>query len=217
MLDIVQVGLLVCLLGLVWQGTSPSFGRKTAKKLLLDPHGLIDGRIVPLSRLGFVPDELVVPGFVLHELQLWADGAEVRKRAQARKGLETVKALQAIDTITVTIDRTALAGKHATDDKLVALAKKLGMPLYTTDEKLQKVAEIESVRVLNINDLAQQIHVVPVTKKLPTTKPGQKTAAAKEQSNMVRSIRTHMTSPRLVAQKSTRSIAARMKRAKMSG
>ena len=131
-----------------------------SRKLILDSCALIDGRIIELSKSGFVPDELIIPEFIVNELQLLADGGDTHKRERARYGLDVVKELQDSRYCTVVINRDRITDKRATDDKLVALAKKLGAQLYTTDYNLNKVAEIEGVRVLNVNELAQ--HLRPV-------------------------------------------------------
>ncbi len=146
----------------------PQLPARQGRKLVMDTCALIDGRILELARTGFVPEELVIPQFVLAELQGLADGHDAHKRERARFGLDVVKLLQDNGDCTVTIDRTAFETIREIDDKLVALAKKLGGQLYTTDFNLNKVAEIEGVRVLNVNNLAQHIRPValPGEKKL---------------------------------------------------
>lgn len=126
------------------------------RKLILDTCALIDGRILELSRSGFVPDELIVPEFVLHELQMLADGPDAHKRERARFGLEVVQILQEGESYEVTIDNSEYE-RIPNDDKLVELALKKKSPLYTTDFNLQKLAEIKGVRVLNVNELAQNL------------------------------------------------------------
>jgi uncharacterized protein YacL len=133
--------------------------------MVLDTCALIDGRIVELVKLGFVPDELVVPEFIVHELQMLADGNDAHKRERARFGLDVVKELQNSDTVSVIID-DSVQNNQPTDDKLVTLAKKLNTGLYTTDYNLNKVADIQGVKVLNVNELAQQLR--------PTALPGEK-------------------------------------------
>lgn len=133
--------------------------------MVLDTCALIDGRIVELTKLGFVPDELIVPEFVVHELQMLADGNDAHKRERARYGLDIVKELQQSDNATVIVDHSDNSVKP-TDDKLVDLANKLKAGLYTTDYNLNKVADIKGVKVLNVNELAQQLR--------PTALPGEK-------------------------------------------
>ncbi len=167
MKDFLQILLLLAILGLLVQQRQAG-GRTTkskTRKMVLDTCALIDGRIVELTKLGFVPEELIVPEFVLHELQMLADGNDSHKRERARFGLDVVKELQEDGNTTVVIDRS-ITTNQPTDDKLVALAKKLGVGLYTTDYNLNKVADIEGVLVLNVNELAQQLR--------PTALPGER-------------------------------------------
>jgi uncharacterized protein YacL len=139
---------------------------KTSRKVILDTCALIDGRIMELSLSGFVPDQLIVPEFILHELQLLADGTDSHKRERARFGLDIVKELQLSPNSSLIIDSTSLDDSMPTDDKLVELAQKLNAPLYTTDYNLNKVADIKGVKVLNVNELAQQLR--------PSVLPGEK-------------------------------------------
>lgn len=131
------------------------------RQIILDSCALIDGRVVELVRNGFLADDLVIPQFILNELQLLADGNDGHKRERARFGLDIAHELQ--DTAfnaKVTIDRTAFPEVHATDDKLIHLAKKLEAYLYTTDYNLGKIAAIEAVGVLNINELSQALRPI---------------------------------------------------------
>jgi len=131
------------------------------RKIILDSCALIDGRITEIVKTGFVVDELVIPQFILNELQLLADGNDSHKRERARFGLDIAHELQ--DTAfhaKVTIDHTVFENVPATDDKLIQLAKKTEAYLYTTDFNLSKVAAIEGVGVLNVNELAQGLRPV---------------------------------------------------------
>jgi uncharacterized protein YacL len=131
-----------------------------ARKLILDSCALIDGRIAEIVRSGFIADELIIPQFILNELQLLADGNDSHKRERARYGLDIAHELQDSAPMRVIVDRTLLPGVETTDDKLVALAKKLRAPLYTTDYNLSKVAAVEGVSVLNVNELAQSLRPI---------------------------------------------------------
>jgi len=131
------------------------------RSIILDSCALIDGRVVELVRSGFIADDLVIPQFILNELQLLADGNDGHKRERARFGLDIAHELQ--DTAfnaRVTIDRTPFPNVPTTDDKLIHLAKKLEAYLYTTDYNLSKVAAIEGVGVLNVNELSQAIRPI---------------------------------------------------------
>ena len=132
--------------------------RKHKKQIVLDSCALIDGRIVDVARTGFVSDEIIIPKFVLHELQLLADGKDAHKRERARFGLDVAAQLQHYTWITTRIDDTKNTGK--VDDMLLALCKRKRAALCTTDVALLKLADIEHIRVLNINELAQKLRPV---------------------------------------------------------
>lgn len=158
-MEYIQIGLLVLILAVllphIWQRKA-AVSKKGGRRLIMDSSGLIDGRISDLARSGFTAQEIILPQFILQELQLLADGNDSQKRERARFGLDVARTLQDIKGIRVTIERTSYP-KMPTDDKLVLLAKKLGADLYTTDFNLNKVAAIEGIRVLNVNELAQNL------------------------------------------------------------
>lgn len=159
-MDIVIIGLLIIIVLLLLQAhgyASFSFLRSHKRKIIVDSCTLIDGRIVELVRTGFVADELVIPKFILSELQMLADGNDAHKRERARFGLEVAAELREYSWVHVTVDETKFPGVPMVDDRLVALAKKLQAVLCTTDYGLNKVASVESIKVLNINDLAQNL------------------------------------------------------------
>lgn len=164
MLEIIQVVLLLAIAGLLI-GAKAGAGRKLfgkrPKRVILDSCALIDGRIAEIVRTGFVQSELIIPQFILSELQLLADGNDSHKRERARYGLDIAHELQDSAPMKVTIDRLPLPGVDITDDKLVALAKKLDAQLYTTDYNLAKVAAVEGVLVLNVNELSHSLR--PIT------------------------------------------------------
>jgi uncharacterized protein YacL len=162
MLDFIELIFLVGIAGYLYNQRAVVRRKpgKRQRKMVLDTCALIDGRILELARLGFVPEVLVIPEFVIHELQMLADGSDAHKRDRARYGLDVVRELQDSKSCEVSIDQTVIEGKHAVDDKLVELAKKLSAQLYTTDFNLNKVADIEGVQVLNVNELAQELRPV---------------------------------------------------------
>jgi uncharacterized protein YacL len=157
-IEFLQIILLGTIVYLLYKNRKPIKTNVNTKsksnKLILDSCGLIDGRITELSAAGFVKSDLIVPEFVLKELQLLADGNDSHKRARARFGLDVIKQLQQDDKIDLSINREEFPEVKKTDDKLVLLAKKLGADLYTTDYNLNKVADVEDVKVLNVNELA---------------------------------------------------------------
>lgn len=153
-IDIIQTILLIGILGLLFYQKSEKKSGRNSKKVILDSCALIDGRIIELVNAGFVHGELIIPRFILKELQLLADGSDSQKRERARFGLDVAKQLQDNKNCTVIISPQDFQNIKATDDKLVMLAKKLSADLYTTDYNLNKVATVEGVKVLNINELA---------------------------------------------------------------
>jgi len=138
----------------------------SGNEVLIDTCALIDGRILELARTGFIPGTLLVPQFVILELQGLADGKDPMKRARARDGLDAISALQKNKAVDLQIIRELADDDRAVDDKLVLLAKKRKASLYTTDYNLNKVADIEGVLVLNVNELSQLLR--------PVILPGQK-------------------------------------------
>ena len=138
---------------------------KHKNAFLMDTSALIDGRIVEVVKSGFVPSQLLVPRFVIAELQLLADKADHTKRERARFGLSVIQDLQSSRDADVAIISDDIESESGVDEKLVKLAKKRGALLFTTDFNLLKVAEIEGVRVLNINELSQNLR--------PTRLPGE--------------------------------------------
>ena len=125
--------------------------------MILDSCALIDGRIVDLAQAGFTPETLILPSFIVRELQQLADGNDSQKRERARFGLDIANELKALSTVTVVVDRREIEDVQQTDDKLIVLARQTGALLYTTDFNLAKVAEVEGVKVLNVNELAQKL------------------------------------------------------------
>lgn len=143
---------------LLWQKNNDS--QKIKNQMVVDTSGLIDGRIIEIVGSGFVPPRLIIPQFVVAELQFLADQGDAYKRERARYGLEVVRRLQDMRQTEVVIKPGMARGIKEVDDKLVALAKKSGALLYTTDFNLNQVAQIEGVRVLNVNELAQGLRAM---------------------------------------------------------
>ena len=163
-MDYVQLTLLLAILGITIStrgGTHQMFHQKQSKKVVLDSCGLIDGRIIPLAESGFLAAELVIPQFVINEMQLLADGGDAHKRERARFGLDVANELLASDIVRATICREKPTQEMPTDNMLMWLAKKLHASLYTIDFNLGKVASTEDIAVLNVNDLILALR--PVT------------------------------------------------------
>jgi uncharacterized protein YacL len=135
---------------------SVSQERAIAPKIL-DSSVLIDGRIADICSTGFVEGELVVPSFVLSELQEIADSSDSLKRNRGRTGLDVAKRLQGETNVMVTILNEDFSQLPSVDAKLITLAKKINASIITNDYNLNKVADLQGVRVLNINDLSNAI------------------------------------------------------------
>lgn len=169
MLEIIQTVLLVMIvLMLAQQLLGQKLAKKSKSAIVLDTSALIDGRILEVTKAGFAAEKLIVPQFILRELQLLADGNDSHKRERARFGLDVVHQLQAELPGAVEITNSNFSDVRATDDKLVKLARSTGASLCTTDYNLNKVATIEGVRVLNLNELAHAVR--------PAALPGEKHA-----------------------------------------
>lgn len=129
------------------------------RHILIDTSALIDGRILSLAKTGFIGDELVIPRSVVGELQLLADGNDSEKRSRARYGLDIVAELQKVDGLLVTLLQDSSSTPEGVDNRLLTLARERGYLLLTLDFNLNKVAKIENVTVLNINELAQTLRM----------------------------------------------------------
>jgi len=128
--------------------------------LLLDTSVIIDGRIADISSTGFLRGDLIVPRFVLNELQYVADSADGMRRARGRRGMDVLKRLQKDAATPVKIVDDDPIGSNAVDEKLVMLAKQWTCPIVTNDYNLNKVASLQGVTVLNINELANAVKSV---------------------------------------------------------
>ncbi len=129
-------------------------------QILLDTSTIIDGRIADISQTGFITGTLVVPRFVLNELQRIADSADTMRRNRGRRGLEILNRLQKDATVPIEIVDTDIEGIADVDGKLVKMAKNEQCPIITNDFNLNRVAELQGVKVLNINELANAIKPV---------------------------------------------------------
>jgi uncharacterized protein YacL len=123
---------------------------------LLDTSAIIDGRIAAVVATGFMEGDIVIPSFVLEELQSIADSGEPSKRARGRRGLDTVHSLQESGSPVSIIERDFPTVPEV-DAKLIKLAKELRACILTTDYNLNKVCQIQGVEVLNVNELAHTL------------------------------------------------------------
>ena len=146
---------------------------KGARPLVLDTSAIIDGRIADLYRSKLFDAPLVVPRFVLNELQLIADSADRLKRNRGRRGLDILKEMQMNPLIDIEIDETPtpdVEGVEGVDQKLVVFTKNTNGRLATTDYNLSKVAQVREVDVLNINDLANSLKTIALPGEALTVK-----------------------------------------------
>ena len=135
-------------------------GKAYADHRLLDTSVIIDGRIADICDTGFIDGELIVPRFVLNELQFIADSSDSMKRSRGRRGLDVLNRMQKSSAINIEIVEQDFPKIKGVDGKLVALAQKLNAKLMTNDYNLNKVAELQGVRVLNVNELANAMKPV---------------------------------------------------------
>ncbi len=127
---------------------------------LLDTSVIIDGRIADICDTGFMDGELIVPRFVLNELQFIADSSDSMKRSRGRRGLDVLNRMQKNSALHIEIVEQDFPKIKGVDGKLVALAQKINAKLMTNDYNLNKVAELQGVRVLNVNELANAMKPV---------------------------------------------------------
>jgi uncharacterized protein YacL len=131
--------------------------RRAAREALVDTSALIDGRLKDVAASGFVQLDLIVPEFVLRELQHVADSPDPSRRARGRRGLDVLSAMRAAERVPIRVIADDAPEEAAVDLKLVALAVRRGAVLVTTDFALNKIAAIHGVAVLNVNELAHAL------------------------------------------------------------
>lgn len=142
---------------LILTGDKIYFWRNSAKELLIDTSILIDGRLLSVAKTGFLAHKILIPRSVVGELQLLADGGNDDKRVRARYGLDVISALQATEKLDVEILQDGVSASEGVDNRLIKLAKERGAMICTADFNLNKVAKVEGIEVLNINELAQSV------------------------------------------------------------
>jgi uncharacterized protein YacL len=153
------MGLLSALSGRNEGGGSSSWTNLN-RNILLDTSVIIDGRVSDIAKTGFLPGTLLIPRFVLNELQYIADSADGMRRQRGRRGMEVLAELQKLPNVLVRISDINVDGVREVDDKLVVLGKQLKSPILTNDYNLNRVAELQGVTVLNINELANAVKSV---------------------------------------------------------
>ena len=137
-------------------------GEKASKKSfkILDTSVIIDGRIADISETGFIDGALVIPQFVLRELQLVADSSDSMKRNRGRRGLDVLQRIQKMPQLNIQIVEDDFPNVRDVDMKLIELAKVYTCKIVTNDFNLNKVAQLHGVEVLNINELANALKPV---------------------------------------------------------
>lgn len=123
--------------------------------LLVDTNAIIDGRIPKICATGFLGGSLIVPKFVIEELHKLADGKDEVKSARGKRGLESLNQMRQSPSLEITIHEDVPSDETMVDAQLVALARMLGARLLTNDVNLGKVAKVQGIGVLNLNDLAK--------------------------------------------------------------
>lgn len=137
-----------------------SSGGKGPYRIIVDTSVIIDGRLADIGATGFVEGHLIIPRFVLKELQAIADSSDHLKRARGRRGLDMLNRIQKDPNMDVVISEEDFPKTRDVDAKLVKLAKSQGAKIFTNDYNLNKLAELQQVQVLNINDLANALKPV---------------------------------------------------------
>ena len=130
---------------------------RPAQTRVIDTSAIIDGRLVEVIRTRFLSGSIVVPDFVLDELQHVADSSDALKRARGRRGLEIVEDMKRSANGGFSVRSTDRSDSDPVDSRLVRLAREMGASIVTTDYNLNKVAQIQGVEVLNVNELANAL------------------------------------------------------------
>jgi len=139
---------------------TPAANQPGFRTVLLDTSVIIDGRIADIAHTGFLVGTLLIPRFVLNELQFIADSSDNLRRQRGRRGIEVISQLQKDTSTPVRISDMDVEGVREVDDKLVVLARQLRCPILTNDYNLNRIAELQGVSVLNVNELANAVKLV---------------------------------------------------------
>lgn len=145
---------------LVAVNTKKLINKKAGQPIFVDTSVLIDGRIIAVAESGFIGgDTLFIPRSVIGELQYLADNADSEKRSRARHGLDVVSDLQKMLDVKVEIFQDGSKAEEGVDERLLKLAKQYSGAICTIDYNLNKVAQVENIKVLNVNDLAMSLRM----------------------------------------------------------
>ncbi len=132
-------------------------GFQQPRRYLLDTSVIIDGRIAGVSQTGFIEGTLLVPHFVLNELQMLADSADEMRRSKGKRGLEILNTIQKEAITPVEVVNVEVSGAQQVDDKLVTLARQYRCPIITNDHNLGRVAGLQGVKILSLNQLSDAV------------------------------------------------------------
>lgn len=145
--------------------------KKGHSSMIVDTSAIIDGRISEIAKTGFLDGTILVPRFILGELQHIADSADPLRRSRGRRGFEVIEELKKVgDGLKVEVSSIDFPKIKKADDKLINAAKKLHAKIITTDYNLNKVAQITGVPILNVNELANSIKTVLIPGEVLTVK-----------------------------------------------
>ena len=125
--------------------------------VIVDTSSIIDGRILDIVKTGFIEAKFVVPRFVLNELQALADSTDHMKRQKGKRGIEILHSLKKESNIEVEISDQSVDSVKSVDEKIIKLAQTVDAEVLTTDYNLNRIAQLQGVKVLNINDLANAL------------------------------------------------------------
>ena len=144
----------------------PGFGpfrkglRSSSDYRIIDTSVIIDGRVADICDTGFIEGDLIVPQFILDELQHIADSSDSMKRSRGRRGLDVLNRMQKSVNINIEVVDQDFPKIKEVDSKLVALAKKMNGKIITNDFNLNKIAELQGIKILNVNELANALKPV---------------------------------------------------------
>lgn len=162
-MEIIIISLLLVIVAeatyLVAVNTKRMSHKKEVRPIFVDTSVLMDGRIIAVAQSGFIIGSLTIPRSVIGELQFLADHADSDKRARARHGLDVISDLQAMPNVKVEILQDGSRANEGVDERLLKLAKEYKGSICTIDYNLNKVAQVENIKVLNVNDLAMSLRM----------------------------------------------------------
>ncbi len=137
-----------------WKSEPVAVSLPSTDHKMIDSNIAIDGRIIELCQDRFIEGPLLVPDFILHELQLLADSSDTLRRHRGKRGLEVITHLQQLESLEVVIENTKYEETEHTDNKLIRLALDKSATLITNDSNLQQLAQLQHIHVLNLHTLA---------------------------------------------------------------